>query len=134
MLIWTGAALAWLLIIGAEIVHAVLRTALVAPVIGMHRAGQVGVAVGSVLVLAIARLTRRWRAGASAATLLGIGALWVALTVAFEFAFGVFVIGYSAAYVAGDFDPFAGRLMLLGLLVLLAAPWLVAGAGVRRPR
>ncbi len=123
---WARAVLAWVLIIGVEIVHGVLRTALLAPAVGLHRAGQIGVAVGSLLVLAVAWLTRRWRAGASTAELLGIGALWVALTVAFEFAFGYYVIGYSIAYIAGDFDLLAGRLMLLGLLLMLFAPLLVA--------
>lgn len=120
------ALLAWLLMIGAEVAHGVLRTMFLVPVIGMHRAAQIGVAIGSALVLAIAWLTRAWRAGASNRTLLGIGALWVLLTVAFEFAFGRYVIGYSFAYIAGDFNLFAGRLLLLGLAVMLFAPRIVA--------
>lgn len=126
------ALLAWLLIIGAEIVHGVLRMLFLVPTVGMHRAGQIGVMVGSLLVLAIAWLTRRWRHGASARMLLAIGALWVALTVVFEFAFGYFVIGYSFAFIAGDFNVLEGRLMLFGLLVMLLAPRLVASVAAFR--
>jgi hypothetical protein len=118
--------LTWLLMIGAEIVHGVLRTMYLVPVVGLHRASQIGVLIGSLLMLAVARLTRRWRIGASKQTLAAIGVLWVALTVAFEFLFGHFVIGYSFAYIAGDFNLMQGRLMALGLLVLWLAPWLTA--------
>jgi hypothetical protein len=120
------ALLAWLLMMGVEVVHGVLRTLYLIPLVGTHRAGQVGVAIGSALVLAIAWLTRRWRSGASRRELLVIGALWALATVAFEFLFGHFVIGYSIAYIAGDFNPLAGRWMLAGVLVMLLAPLLVA--------
>jgi len=122
----TRALLTWLLMIGAEIVHGVLRTMFLVPAVGTHRAGQIGVLIGSVLVLAIAWLTRRWRNSASIGALFGIGALWAGLTVVFEFVFGYFVIGYSIAYIAGDFNPLAGRLMLLGLLVMGLAPIIIA--------
>lgn len=120
------ALLTWLLMIGAEVVHGVLRTMFLVPAVGTHRAGQIGVFIGSVLVLAIAWLTRRWRDGASSRVLLGTGVLWVALTVLFEFLFGYYVIGYSISYIAGDFNVLAGRLMLLGLLVMGLAPIMVA--------
>lgn len=122
----TRALLTWLLMIGAEIVHGVLRTMFLVPAVGTHRAGQIGVLIGSALVLAIAWLTRRWRNSASIGALFGIGALWAGLTVVFEFVFGYFVIGYSIAYIAGDFNPLAGRLMLLGLLVMGLAPIIIA--------
>lgn len=122
----TRALLTWLLMIGAEVVHGVLRTMFLVPAVGTHRAGQIGVLIGSVLVLAIAWLTRRWRNSASIGALFGIGALWAGLTVVFEFVFGYFVIGYSIAYIAGDFNPLAGRLMLLGLLVMGLAPIIIA--------
>jgi hypothetical protein len=122
----TRALLTWLLMIGAEILHGALRTMFLVPAVGMHRAGQIGVFIGSALVLAIAWLTRRWRDGASSRALLGIGALWTGLTVVFEFAFGYYVVGYSIAYIAGDFNLLAGRLMLLGLLVMGLAPIIIA--------
>jgi len=120
------ALLTWVLMIGAEIVHGVLRTIYLVPVVGAHRAGQIGFFIGSALVLGIAWLTRRWRDGASTRMLFWIGVLWAALTVAFEFLFGYYMIGYSIAYIAGDFNLFAGRLMLPGVLLMLLAPYLVA--------
>jgi energy-converting hydrogenase Eha subunit A len=101
------------------------------PVVGRHRAGQIGFFIGSALVLGIAWLTRRWRHGASTRVLFAIGVLWAALTVAFEFLFGYYAFGYSISYIAGDFNLFAGHLMLLGVLVMLFAPILVARLSAR---
>jgi len=123
------ALVTWLLIIATEIAHGTLRLLYLVPFVGEHRASQIGVVLGSALVLAIAWLTRRWRAGASAPALLGIGALWVALTVAFEFLFGYYVAGYSLAHLARDFNPLAGRWMVFGLLVMLFAPRIARRAG-----
>jgi hypothetical protein len=96
------------------------------PVVGTHRAGQIGFIIGSALVLAIAWLTRHWRGRVSTRVLLLIGVLWATLTVAFEFLFGYFVVGFSIVYIAGDFNPLSGRLMLLGVLVMLFAPLVIA--------
>ncbi len=120
------ALLTWLLMIGVEVAHGALRTIFLVPVVGTQRAGQIGVVIGSLLVIGIAWLTRHWRDCAARWQLLGIGALWALLTVGFEFVFGHFVIGYSISYIAGDFNPRAGRWMLFGLLVMAIAPLLVA--------
>jgi len=129
--LFARALLTWVLMIGAEIVHGALRTMYLVPVVGTHRAGQFGFFIGSALVLGIAWLTRRWRHRASTRMLISIGVLWAALTVAFEFLFGYYVIGYSIAYIAGDFNLFTGRLMLLGVLVMLFAPFLIARLSAR---
>ena len=61
-----------------------------------------------------------------------IGLLWVALTVAFEFGFGHYVMGNSWTKLFADYDITAGRLWPLVLLTLLLWP-VLAGLLRRGP-
>lgn len=63
-----------------------------------------------------------------ARALWGIGALWVAMTVSFEFGFGHYVAGHSWEKLLADYNLFAGRLWVLVLLSTFAAPRVCAGA------
>lgn len=78
-------------------------------------------------------MTKRllWLAAAGTRAFFGVGALWLALTVAFEFAFGRNVSGASLESLLADYDLRRGRLWSLVLLTVLFAPWLVSV--VRRP-
>ena len=74
----------------------------------------------------------RRRTPASGAAALGIGLLWMALTVAFEFLFFHYVGGHLWAALLANYNLAAGRLWVLVLLCLLLAPslfrgWLPAG-------
>jgi hypothetical protein len=93
-------------------------------VIGGLRARQLGVFTGSLIVLAIAWLLARWLGARTRAAQVRIGAFWVALTVIFEIALGR-ATGASWSRVLSDYNPAQGGLMLLGLAVMFAAPWLV---------
>jgi len=54
--------------------------------------------------------------------LLLIGALWLTLTVAFEFGFGHYVMGHSWRYLLADYNILKGRLWSLVLLVTFVSP------------
>ena len=71
-----------------ETVHGVLRNRFLVPVIGDVGARQIGVLIGSALILAIAILLIGWIHPTSERSLLTIGALWLILTLAFEFGLG----------------------------------------------
>ena len=86
--LWRRAVLAWMLIILAETTHGVIRELFLAPQIGDLRARQMGVAIGCGIIFVIAWLTARWLNARSRGALLAIGALWVVLTLIFEFAVG----------------------------------------------
>jgi hypothetical protein len=111
----------WLVMIAAETVHGVLRQMLLVPLVGDLRARQIGVALGSAIILAIAW----WLAGSVGARTvraqLAVGVAWVVLTVAFELGLGM-LLGLSRERLLADYDPRAGGLMPLGLLVLALAP------------
>ncbi|MCU0246483.1 MAG: hypothetical protein MUC42_07905 [Bryobacter sp.] len=59
------------------------------------------------------------------AALLGIGALWVGLTLAFEIGLG-FALGRPREEIFWDFNLAKGGLLPFGLLVMLLAPWIAA--------
>jgi len=123
------AFVAWVLIIAAETVHGVLRQLLLAPVVGDLRARQLGVLVGSAIVFAIAWALARWLRARTVRAQLGVGALWVVLTVCFEYALGR-ALGLTNERMLADYDVARGGFMLFGLAFMLVAP--VLAARVRR--
>ena len=120
-MIWRRALLVWLVIIAAETVHGILRQLLLTPVVGDVAARQIGVVIGSLIVLAVAVVFARWLCAKTLREQLAVGIAWVALTVAFEIALGA-VLGFTPERMLADYDLSAGGLMALGLLFMLAAP------------
>jgi hypothetical protein len=121
---WTRAALTWMLLMLAETGHGAVREIFIAPVIGGLRARQLGVLTGSLIVLAIAGLLAKWMGARTYGVQFRIGACWVLLTVIFEIALGR-ATGASWSRILSDYNPAQGGFMLLGLAVMLAAPFLV---------
>ena len=122
---WRRALLVWMLIVLAETAHGMVRELFIAPAIGDLRARQLGVFIGSVLVIAIAWFTARWLDARTRGVQLMIGALWVVLTLIFEILLGR-AIGASWERIASDFNPARGGFMLAGLAVLFFAPRIAA--------
>ena len=65
------------------------------PHVGEFRSNQIDVFTGSLIILAIAVISIRWIGATRHSQLLGIGILWLGLTLAFELLFGRFVVGAS---------------------------------------
>ena len=101
----------WLVLIATEIVHGILRAIALVPLVGEFRSNQIGVFTGSAIILAFAYLSVRWIGATSRFNLLMVGAIWLALTVAFEVCFGRFVVGLSWERIASDYDLLNGSLM-----------------------
>jgi hypothetical protein len=129
-MVWMRALSVWALILAAEFAHGVARTLWLIPRVGDLPSRQIGVVVGSALVLLMTGLTVRWIAAASRRQWLAIGALWVALMLAAEVALGRFVFAYPWSRITEDFDPTRGGFLGIGMLVLLLAP--LAMARLRR--
>ncbi len=123
----------WLVIIAVETVHGILRAVLLVPLVGDLPARQVGVPVGSLLVYAVAFLLIRWIAARATLQLLGVGLLWVVLTVLFEIGLGRLLLGLPWDRIAEDYDPARGGLLWLGLLFMAASPLLADRARGRKP-
>ena len=118
--------LMWLALIVAEIAHGILRAILLVPLVGEFRSNQIGVFTGSGIILLIAYLSIRWIGATSRSDLLMVGAIWLALTVAFEVCFGLLVVGLPWERIASDYNLLNGGLMPLGLLVLFFSPMIAA--------
>ena len=119
---WARAFSIWLIIIAAESVHGVLRSTFLVPLVGDLRARQIGVAIGSLLILVIAYLLSPWLQVRTPRVLLGIGMSWVVLTVLFEIVLGRLVLGLSWHRIVSDYDVAAGGYMLFGVLFLAFSP------------
>jgi hypothetical protein len=118
------ASFVWLLLIAAEIVHGILRTWWLAPIVGDFRSRQMAVFSGSLLILSIVSLTVERLRVRSTGRLVSIGVLWVVLTVGFEIGVGRLVLHYPWSRLASDYDLARGGLLPIGLLVMALSPWL----------
>ncbi|HZF13428.1 MAG TPA: hypothetical protein VFE33_31940 [Thermoanaerobaculia bacterium] len=125
-MLWLRALAIWLLLMTAEVIHGTLRTLFLAPRVGDFLARQIAVGTGSLIILGIVALTRRWLRAESARSQLGVGLLWVVLTLVLEIGLGRLVFGFPWERILSDYDLPRGGLMPLGLLVMALAPLLVA--------
>jgi len=126
--------LVWLLLMAVETAHGILRNLFLTPVVGDFRARQMGVFIGSGLILVVTYLTIRWMLGGTMGglshglaeiPLIRIGVWWTVLTVGFEFGLGR-AIGRPWTDMLADYDFAHGGLMPFGLVALLCAPWIAA--------
>ena len=67
-------------------------------------------------------VVRLWPPG-SAGQAIGVGLLWLVLTLAFEFLFGRYVAGHSWERLFHDYDLLAGRIWILVLVWVAVAPY-----------
>ncbi len=123
--LWRRAVLAWMLIILVESLHGVVREIFIAPRIGDRHARQIGVLIGCLFIFSIAWLTTRWIGAGRRGERLGVGMLWVALTLTFEIALGR-ATGVSWDGISSDYNPLRGGFMLFGLAFMCLAPLLAA--------
>lgn len=119
----------WILIVIAESIHGTIRQIFIAPMIGDMLSRQVGVFVGSAIILLISWLSARWLGAKTLKNQLQVGALWVVLIVVFEVSLGT-ALGYTRERILSDYNLAQGGLMGLGLLFMLLAPAL--GANLRK--
>lgn len=127
---WSRALAAWLVIIVAETAHGVLRQLLLMPLVGDLRARQIGVLIGSAIILAIACWLSRWVGAGTMRAQLAVGAVWVVLTVMFELGLGA-LLGLTRERMLADYDVTAGGFMAFGLLFMWLAPLLAARVRAR---
>jgi hypothetical protein len=125
----------WLMIIGAEFIHGILRGLLLLPLVGDFQARQISVFTGSILILGITWLLIRWIGVESLGGLLATGLLWLVLTVLFELSLGRLVMQVSWERILSDYDLRHGGLLPLGLLIMMLSPLIAArlrGLGMKQ--
>ena len=104
------------------IANGVLRTSVYGPAFSELRAHQLSTLSGMIIVAVYALVVVRWLEVRSAGEAWRAGVAWLVLTVAFEFAFGHWVAGHSWSRLFADYDLLAGRVWLLLLIAVAAAP------------
>ena len=112
----------WLLMMLAESIHGVLRSILLVPMIGDLPARQIGVAIGSLIIVAIAFMFSNWLKVRSTKGQIRVGFFWVAMTLLFEVLLGRLVLGLSWNRITEDYDLSRGGFMIFGLLLMALSP------------
>lgn len=120
------AVFVWLIIIGVETVHGILRSIFLAPIVGDFQARQIAVFTGSLLIFFVALLTIRWIQAKSNRQLLLVGLIWVVLTALFEVALGKWILDLPWERVFEDYNIERGGLLGIGLLFMSVSPLLAA--------
>ncbi|MFN8177798.1 MAG: hypothetical protein U0167_07720 [bacterium] len=116
--------LAWVPMVVIAVANGVLRVTTYGRRMTELGAHQLSTLIGAaVLSVYIWLVVRRWPPS-SGGQALRLGAMWVALTVAFECLFGRFVVGRAWAQLFHDYDLLAGRVWALFLIWVGVAPWL----------
>ena len=127
---WRRAIAVWLVLIGAEIIHGIVRSIVLMPRVGDTRARQIGVFTGSLVNLGITHVLIQWIGARTTRALVGIGVVWVVLTVVFEVTFGRLVMRSSWERLLSDYDLAHGGLLPFGLVALAGSP--LAAVRLRR--
>lgn len=124
-------ALAWLPMVPIAVANGVLRDLWYAKRISEPHAHQISTVSALVLLgVYMWSVMRVWPAATSEQAL-AVGAMWLVMTLAFEFLFGHFVARQPWRRLLHDYNLFAGRVWLLIPLWVAVAPYLFfrLGAG-----
>jgi hypothetical protein len=114
----------WCLLLVLAVLNGGVRDTWLSPPLG----DAIGRAVSSILlslvILFATWLTIGWIGPTTARQAMAVGALWVGLTLAFEFGVGHYGFGKSWDELFADYDLLRGRIWILVLLTTLVAPLL----------
>jgi hypothetical protein len=131
--IWK-AVLAWVPMVGIAILNGAVREAWYGQRLSELHAHQLSTVSGLVLFGAYIWVVMRVWPPTSPRQAIGVGLTWLALTVAFEFLFGRYVVGHPWSRLFHDYNLLAGRLWVCILLWIAVAPYVVFRLQRRRPR
>ena len=116
-------AIAWIPMVLIAIANGALRQFWYGNYVSELHAHQISTIVAMLLLGAYVWLVVRLWPPASAHEALGIGALWLTLTIAFEFLFGRYVAGHTWSRLLHDYDLLAGRIWILVPVWVAVAPY-----------
>lgn len=112
----------WAAIIPLAILNGIFRDAVLARLLPAALARTLSGVLLCGIILWYTTYAVRWMPARGALGYLGIGCLWLALTVAFEFIFGHFVAKKSLAQLLAPYTFKGGDIWVVVLLVVLFAP------------
>ncbi len=112
----------WFAILACAFANGALRELFIVPRSGAPVAHIVSTLILSAVVIGIAWWSVDWIAPGSQVRALVVGALWVTLTLAFEFGAGHWLMHKPWSELLHDYNVFAGRVWVAIPLVTLLAP------------
>ena len=116
-------AVCWIGLVVIAIINGVLREKGYSHFINELAAHQISTVTGLIFFsVYVFSLTRIWRIGSSGQAL-AIGGIWLALTIAFEFIFGHYVMGHAWSRLIHDYNVLKGRLWVLVPVWTAIAPY-----------
>jgi hypothetical protein len=125
------AIVVWLAVIVLASLNGAARQAWLVPRLGPELGRALSTVILCGLLLLVTWLTIGWIRPASTAQALGVGVLWVVLTLAFEFLAGHYIFGSPWAVLLEDYDLTRGRIWIAVLMVALLAPlWMARLRGL----
>ncbi len=125
---------AWLVLMVLAILNGALRNATYARALGEYAGHVLSSLIFVAVVFAVTYLFLRLaRVDYGLGDLLVVGAVWLAMSVAFEFLFGHYVVGHPWSRLLADYNILKGRAWALVLLGVFLAP-LIMGRSARASR
>ncbi|HYN10915.1 MAG TPA: hypothetical protein VES67_26265 [Vicinamibacterales bacterium] len=130
----------WCAMVPIAIANGAVRDLLIVPRIGPEAGHVISTIALCLAILALTWLTILWIRPLGAHDAVRIGALWLILTLAFEFLAGHFLFGTPWRRLLADYNVAQGRIWILVPLTTAVAPWLagrlrdVLGGAPDRPR
>lgn len=112
----------WCVLLVGAILNGGFREAVLVPGFGRGVAHAMSTVMLSALIVLVGWITVPWIAPRSLQDAWIIGALWVVLTLLFEFVAGHFLFGRSWTELLTDYNLLAGRIWLMVLVVTLMTP------------
>ena len=122
----------WLILVIAAILNGTLRNSFISPRAGEYAGHVISTIIFVCVILVVTYLFLSViRIDYTVTDLLLVGALWLVMTVLFEFVFGHYVIGHPWAKLLADYNILKGRVWVLVLIATFFAP-LLAGLILRK--
>ena len=116
----------WLLLLILAVLNGGLRDTQLSPRLGDTVGRGISTLLLCGLIVLATWLTIGWIRPGGSREAVAVGALWVALTLAFEFGVGHYGFGKPWPELLADYDLSRGRIWITVLVVTLLAPWWTA--------
>jgi phosphate/sulfate permease len=122
----------WIILLAAAVVNGTIRQKFISTLLDEHPAHLVSTILLALIIFIVASLFIRAKGITESSTLLLIGGLWVALTMAFEFLFFHYAAGVPWTRLLADYNILKGRIFVLVLLSSLLSPLIASRLFVKK--
>jgi hypothetical protein len=124
----TRAVVVWSILLGLAVANGALREMLLIPKLGASAGHVLSTITLCAAILLLSWFAVPWIHPSSWVDARAIGALWLALTLAFEFLAGHYLFGTPWSRLLADYNVFRGRVWILVLVTTALAPILAGYA------